>query len=65
MTVYKIQNRKDGSIQWAKNRAEITLITGLSRPTMTQAMRQLCSGGLYASRNYIVSEVEVVVHEVV
>ena len=65
MTLFKIERKSDGKIEWAKDRKELAKITGKKSTSITKVINQLKTNMVSTMRDYIVRSVEVEVKEIV
>lgn len=65
MTLFKIERKSDGKIEWAKDRKELTKLTGKKATSITKVVNELKTSKVSTMRDYIVRVVEVEVKEVV
>ena len=65
MTLFKIERKSDGKIEWAKDRKELSKITGKKSTSITKVINELKTSMVSTMRDYIVRLVEVEVKEIV
>lgn len=65
MTLFKIERKSDGKIEWAKDRKELGKITGKKSTSITKVINELKTNMVSTMRDYIVRSVEVEVKEIV
>ena len=59
MTLFKIERKSDGKIEWAKERKELSKITGKKSTSITKVINELKTNMVSTMRDYIVRSVEV------
>ena len=65
LTLFKIERKSDGKIEWAKDRKELSKITGKKSTSITKVINELKTNMVSTMRDYIVRSVEVEVKEIV